>query len=121
MIKNFNPTIQEKLGMAATQILEKTNPKTWLERLTLWADEYDDKRPAIQARMYRKLIDGVANGENGDKLLKNIIDEEMNLKLAERIKQSDRQYAVNQQTKQRIYSDDGGATWHDEKTGSVIK
>ena len=71
--------------------------------------------------MYRKLIDGMGRGENGQVLLGKIIEEEIDIQLADNLNKPDRQYAVNAGNKKRIYSDDGGATWFDEKTGKEVK
>ena len=116
-----NEMLQKKLDPLAEQTMEKVKPKTFLERISFWSDEYAKERPEIKARMYRKLIDGIGRGEDPDVLLPKIIDQEIDIQLSDKIKESDRQFAKNPETKQKIYSDDGGATWFDEKTGKEIK
>jgi hypothetical protein len=119
--KDRNEVMKQRFEELAQGVLSKTQPKNWLEHLSFWSDEYAEKKPEIKARMYRKLIDGISQGQDGYVLMKNIIDDEIDIQMAENIKKPDRQYAVNPDTRQRAYSDDGGATWYDEKTGKEIK
>jgi hypothetical protein len=122
ILKDRNEIVQEQLGQKAQDVMSKIQPKTLVEKLTFWSDEYAEKKPEIQARMYRRLIDGLSKGEDGEKLLATIIDDEMDVKLKENLAKPERQYATDPDTKERkAYSDDGGITWFDVKTGKEIK
>ena len=120
MIKNFNPIMQDKFEKVAEEVLSKSNPKTFMQKITFWSDEYATKKPEIKARMYRKMLDSMIAGKKPDKALAQIIDDELNIQLADNVAKPDRQFATNPETNQRIYSDDG-AIWFDEKTGKEIK
>lgn len=119
--RDRNEEIQKKLEGRAEVIMEQKRPKTWFERITFLSDEYEQDKPEIKARMYRKLLDGISQGGEPEKVLAKVINDELEIQLENNLVRSDRQYATNQETKQRIYSDDGGATWKDEKTGEDIK
>lgn len=121
ILKDRNELVQKKLERVSEDILGKTNPKRFLERISFWSDEYADKKPEIKARMYRKLIDGMMQGQDADLLLTKVIDDEIEIQMSENLKASDRRFAINPDTKKRAYSDDGGATWFDEKSGKEIK
>lgn len=117
----MDETLQEKLVGEAEKILEKRSPKTFFQRISFWSDEYAEGRPEIKARMYRGLIDGVMQGGDPDAVLAKIVSDEINGQLTENLNKPDRVYRHNPKTKQRIYSDDGGATWFDTKTNKEIK
>ena len=120
-IKNWGPKLAEGIEVSAEKVMEKVRPKKFLERISFWTDEYAEEKVEIKARMYRRLVDGLTQGQDGDVLLARIIDDEIDTKLSNNLKSPDRQYAVNPDTKQRLYSDDGGVTWFDEKTGKEVK
>lgn len=121
ILKDRNEVLQKKLEPLAEGVMEKASPKNWFDRLSFWSDEYADKKPDIKARMYRKLIDGMGKGQDGERLLEQVVNEEIELQMAANLNSPNRRYSVNLETKQRAYSDDGGATWVDEKTGKEIK
>lgn len=124
VVDEYNSLIQEKLDPMAKKAMEGVRPKNLLETLSFWSDEYAQaglNKDEIKARMYRKLIDGMTQGEDGQILVNKIIEDEINIQLADNLKKPDRQFAVNPDNKKRIYSDDGGATWVDEKTGKEVK
>jgi len=120
ILKDRNEIIQKKLEGTAEDVMGKVQPKTLFERISFWSDEYADKKPEIKARMYRKLIDGMSQGKDGATVLRKVMDDEIELQMSNNLKAPDRQYAVNPETKKRIYSEDGGATWFDE-SGKEIK
>ena len=114
ILKDRNELVQRKLEKVAEDVMGEAQPKTFLERLSFWSDEYADKKPEIKARMYRKLIDGLMQKKDGTQVMKKVISDEIETQMAGNLLKPDRQYAVNPETKQRIHSDDGGATWKDE-------
>lgn len=120
ILKTWSPELQERLENESEGVMQKVRPKTWFEHISFWSDEYADEKPEIKARMYRKLIDGLMQGGDGDKVLQKVVDDELELQLSDNLKKPDRLYAVNPDTKQKIHSDDGGATWFDEK-GKEVK
>lgn len=121
ILKDRSEVVQQKLEPVAEKIMEKRRPKTWLERLSFWSDEYSDAKPEIKARMYRKLLDGLAQGEDGDMLMSKIINDEIDVRLNDNLQKPDRVYGINPDTKERIYSEDGGGTWFSESTGKEVK
>jgi hypothetical protein len=121
MIKELNPIMNDKFNKLSDEVLTKANPKTWQEHITFWTDEYAQDRPEIKARMYRRMLDASLEGKNLDNELAKVMEDEISLQLAENKAAPDRQFATNPQTNQRVYSDDGGLTWFDSKTGKEIK
>lgn len=121
ILKDRNIIIQKQLENETNIILSKSNPKNIWQKLSIWSDEYASQRPEIKARMYRKLIDGITQGGDAAEVLNKIISDELDNHLSEQAKYPNRHYVIHPQTKQRIYSDDGDITWHDAKTGELIK
>lgn len=121
ILEDRGKMLQKKLDPLSESVMENVQKKNWFERLSFWSDEYADKKPEIKARMYRKLVDGITRGEDGNALMSKILGEEIDLQLHENLKKPARIYSDNTETGQSAYSDDGGATWFDEKTGKEIK
>lgn len=125
-VKELNPLLDNQFKKMAIDVLEKSNPKTWQEHIQFWidsnfTDKYSDKRNTIQARMYRKMLDASIAGKDLDAELVNVMNYELDLQLADNKAAPDRQFATNPENNQRIYSDDGGLTWFDSKTGKEVK
>lgn len=103
------------------EAVDKAMPKkTWLERLFNNGKDAGIRQEII-TDMYKQYMNKVSTGEDPGKAVSEIISMHLNQHLTEQAKTPNRQYANNPQTKQRAYSDDGGVTWHDEKTGNLIK
>jgi len=95
-----------------------------LNQLSAQSKLYDT--PAMQAQvkaeMYNSLIKKVIAGKEPKVAVTEVIQERLNTELNQAIKveeEFNRMYA--KKGNQRIYSDDGGNTWYDEKTNKVIK
>lgn len=121
MIKELNPVMDDQFEKLSDEAMAKANPKTWQEHISFWSDEYAQDRPEIKARMYRRMLDAAIAGKDLNNELTNVMDDEITLQLAENKAAPDRQFGTNPDTNQRIYSDDGGSTWFDEKTKKEIK
>jgi hypothetical protein len=103
------------------ETIDKTMPKrTWLQRLR---NNGQDKgfREEIKTDMFKQYMQRISQGEEPAKAVSEITSAYLDYHLVEQAKHSNRHYLMNPQTKQRIYSDDGGTTWHDEKTGKEVK
>jgi len=101
--------------------VDKAMPKkTWMERLF---NNGKDKglRQEVITGMFKQYMQKVNNGDDPAKAVSEIINTHLDNHLAEEAKKPNRQYATNPQTKQRIYSEDNGTTWYDEKTKELIK
>lgn len=120
ILKDRNELVQKKLDRSSDDVMSKVRPKNWLQKLSFWSDEYADKKPEIKSRMYRKLLDGLTQGQEGESLMRKIINDEIEIQLADNLAKSDRMTAINPESGQKIYSDDGGATWKDE-SGKEVK
>ncbi|MFA5388865.1 MAG: hypothetical protein WC312_03825 [Candidatus Omnitrophota bacterium] len=103
------------------ETIDKAMPqKTWLQRLF---NNGKDKglRQEIITQMFKQYMQKISQGDDPGKAVTDIITLHLDNHLAEQAKYPNRQYAINQETQQRIYSDDNGVTWRDEKTGELIK
>lgn len=103
------------------EAIDKAMPKkTWLQRLF---NNSKDKgiRQEIIADMFKQYMQRIAQGDDPGKAVSEITSTYLDQHLADEAKKPDRSYAINPQNKQRIYSEDGGATWHNEKTGELVK
>ncbi|MDD5015299.1 MAG: hypothetical protein PHW73_09430 [Atribacterota bacterium] len=101
--------------------VEKAMPqKTWFQRLF---NNGKDKglRQEIMTKMFKQYMQKVNSGSDPGKAVTEVLNTSLDEHLAEQAKQPNKQYATNQETKQRAYSEDGGVTWYDEKTGDLIK
>jgi hypothetical protein len=106
---------------ATKEAVDKAMPqKTWLERLF---NNGKDKglRQETLTNMFKQYMQKVNNGDNPGKAATETFNTHLDTHLAEEAKKPARQYATNPETKVRAYSEDGGITWYDEKTGKVIK
>lgn len=75
-----------------------------------------------KAEMYSNLITKVIAGKEPREAVTEVIQEKLNTELGEAIKimeENNRIFA--RKGSQRIYSEDGGITWKDEKTNEVVK
>lgn len=122
ILKDRNELIQKKLEKTSEDILSQTHPKTILQKLSFWSDEYAKDKPDIKARMYRKLIDGIMAGSDPYAVAAKVVDDEIEFQLGESLKYPNRKYALDPKTKKRIaYSDDGEITWTNIETGKEMK
>lgn len=76
-LKDGNKAFEERLNKAADTVLSKTNPKSFLQAISLWSDEYAGKRPEVKARMYRGLMDGLRQNKDPQETLNNVIKQEI--------------------------------------------
>jgi len=126
ILKDRNELVQQKLEKVVQKdIMNTVRPKNLFDRLSFWSDEYAEAgmdKDEIKARMYRKLIDGALAGQDQEALAAKVVNDEIEIQLAKKLTSTDRIYANDESTKERkAYSDDGGATWYDIKTGKEIK
>lgn len=115
--------LQKKLGQKADDVMGVVRPLSWIDRMNFFVDEQAEfglNKDDIKARMYRNLIDGISKGEDPAMLTSKIVNDEIELGLLNNLKKPDRTVAVNKETGQQIFSDDGGATWVDAK-GNPVK
>lgn len=76
----------------------------------------------VKAEMYGNLTTKVIAGKEPRDAVTEVIKERLNVELGEAVKvveEGNRIFA--NKGKQRIYSEDGGMTWHDEATGEEIE
>lgn len=101
--------------------IDKFLPKqTWFQRL--FSNGKDaGLRQEIITDMFKQYMQRINEGDDPAKAASEIISNHLDSHLVEQLNKPSRQYATNPQSKQRVYSEDGGITWHDEKTGEVIK
>ncbi len=113
----FNEQVQGK------EIDKALNKKAFFQRLMTWdwSPEVNQSREEVVANMFKQYMAKVNAGEDPATAVSEITSQQLDAHLAEQRKYPNRQYGVNQETKQRIYSDDGGNTWHDEKTGALVQ
>jgi hypothetical protein len=76
-LKDGNKAFEERLNKAADTVLSKTNPKSFLQAISLWSDEYANKRPEVKARMYRGLMEGLRQNKDPQETLNNVIKQEI--------------------------------------------
>ncbi|MDD5476877.1 MAG: hypothetical protein PHG87_01495 [Candidatus Omnitrophica bacterium] len=101
--------------------VDKSLPKrTWLQRLFNNGKDTGLRQEVI-TDMFKQYMQRVNTGEDPARAVSEIISTHLDNHLAEEAKKPNRQYAVNPATKQKIYSEDGGLTWYDEKTNKPIK
>ncbi|MEI6831314.1 MAG: hypothetical protein WCK61_01255 [Candidatus Omnitrophota bacterium] len=107
--------------VATKETIEKAMPqKTWLQRLFNNGKDAGLKQEII-TDMFKQYMQRVNTGEDPARAVSEIMSIHLDNHLSEEAKKPNRQYAVNPGTKQKIYSEDGGIAWKDEKTGEVIK
>jgi len=103
------------------ETVDKAMPKrTWLQRLF---NNGKDKglRQEVITQMFKEYAQRISQGDDPAKAVSEIISTHLDNHLAEEAKKPNRQYAVNPETKQKIYSEDGGLTWRDDQTNKVVK
>lgn len=114
-------TLNTFFQSATKDTVDKAMPKkTWLQRLFNNGKDAG-LRQEIITDMFKQYMQRVNTGEDPAQAVSEITATHLDNHLAEQAQKPDRQYAVNPGTKQKIYSEDGGITWKDEKTGEVIK
>lgn len=89
ILKDRNELLQKKLQGASEDVMAEVKPKTFFERISFWSDEYAQKRPEVKARMYRKLIDGVIQGNKPEDVLRKVMNDEIENRLEENLKKPD--------------------------------
>jgi hypothetical protein len=77
-LKDGQEAVNKRLNTAADTVLNKTNPKSFLQAITFWTDEYADKKPEVKARMYRSMMDKIRGGQNPHEAINDVIKEEVN-------------------------------------------
>jgi len=77
-LRDTQNDIDTRLNKVADTALSKTNPKTFLQAISWWSDEYADKRPEVKARMYRNVMDRLRNGQDPYESINAVIKEETN-------------------------------------------
>jgi hypothetical protein len=103
------------------ETVDKAMPKrTWLQRLF---NNGKDKglRQEVITQMFKEYAQRISQGDDPAKAVSEIISTHLDNHLAEEAKKPNRQYAINPETKQKIYSEDGGLTWRDDRTNKVVK
>lgn len=126
ILKDRNEVVQSKLEKSVQKdVLNVVRPKTIFERLSFWTDEYAnsgvESKETIKARMYRKMLDGATSNQDPEMLASKVINDEIEIQLEHMRNKPDRIHADHPETHRSAYSDDGGATWFDEKTKKEIK
>jgi hypothetical protein len=119
--ENDFQTLYTFFQSANKEAVDKAMPKkTWLERLF---NNGKDKglRQEVITGMFKQYMQKVNNGSDPGKAASEVFNTHLDTHLAEEAQKPARQYATNPQTKQRLYSEDNGATWYDEKTKELIK
>ena len=94
-----------------------------LEQLAAQSTLYDssEEQAVAKAEMYNNLIQKVIAGKEPREAVTEVIREKINAEFGEAIKiekETNRIFATKED--QRIYSEDNGLTWYDEKTNKVI-
>lgn len=113
ILNTFNQSITK-------DVVDKAMPKRiWLQRLFNNGQDLGIRQEVV-SDMFKQYIQKVNAGEDPAKAVSTITSMALDQHLSEQLNRSNTQYAINPETKQRIHSEDGGATWLNEK-GEVIK
>jgi len=78
-LKDSSKIFDTKLNNQVEGVLNKTNPKSFLQAASFWSDEYAAKKPEVKARMYRGLMDRLRQGQNAHEALGEVIKEEISI------------------------------------------
>jgi len=138
VIKDLTPTINAKLrDEAGDMIYEagvqeaqrdffvKKRKGAYFEAAGLWVQNFvgnlkeSEQAKEIQARMTRKIMDGIQEGRDIDKVYNEVIDFEQNLLMDKNLMKPDRVLA--DLNGREIYSDDGSDTWYYTDTKELVK
>ncbi len=87
-LRDSNDAVNERLDKATDEVLSKAYPKSLLQRLSVWSDEYAEKRPDLKAKLYRNLMERLRKGEDANEAFTRVIREHVQDELSNVMKNS---------------------------------